>query len=176
MVFQPKEGEFRNWRRTVRPVAAMPLTSKYKYLGVVPGRRIMAGTRKGACKDAVMQQSGRQTDCSWFRPSSIPLHVWRKDTTAHQRHVMVVKSFRSIQPCIPTPLTFCTDTGLLPPACFTMPLNCAGGTDARTWRLADGPRRRCDSGPRSRGVGRPKVARTRCGNVKSITEQISSTP
>jgi hypothetical protein len=36
------------------------------------------------------------------------------------------------------------DTGLLHPAGLMLP-NCAGSTDARTWRLADGPRRRCDS-------------------------------
>jgi hypothetical protein len=35
------------------------------------------------------------------------------------------------------------DTGLLPPGVLMLP-NCVGSTDARTWRLADGPRS-CDS-------------------------------
>jgi hypothetical protein len=59
---------------------AIDQVSKYKHL--VPGRRIMAGTRaKGACKDAsspwvleatVVMQHRQRSDCSWFRPSSIP--------------------------------------------------------------------------------------------------------
>jgi hypothetical protein len=52
--------------------------------------------------------------------------------------------------------------------------NCVGSTDARTWRLADGPALRF-SFEGSRGVGRPKVGTDWCGNVKSITEQIQHT-
>jgi hypothetical protein len=54
--------------------------------------------------------------------------------------------------------------------------NCVGSTDARTWRLADGPGGALRfSFEGSRGVGRPKVGTDWCGNVKSITEQIQHT-
>jgi hypothetical protein len=53
--------------------------------------------------------------------------------------------------------------------------NCVGSTDARTWRLADGPEALRFSFEGSRGVGRPKVGTDWCGNVKSITEQIQHT-
>jgi hypothetical protein len=35
--------------------------------------------------------------------------------------------------------------GYFHPVYSLMLPNCVGSTDARTWRLADGPRRRCDS-------------------------------
>jgi hypothetical protein len=37
------------------------------------------------------------------------------------------------------------DTGLLPPGVLIDAAKLCGSTDAQTWRLADGPRRRCDS-------------------------------
>jgi hypothetical protein len=54
-----------------------------------------------------------------------------------------------------------------------LPNRCS--TDARTWRLADGPEALRFSFEGSRGVGRPKVGTDWCGNVKSITEQIQHT-
>jgi hypothetical protein len=85
MVFHPKEGELQCRRRTAGTPghqAASPLTrSASSTQRSVPGRRIMAGTRAKAL--AKMQaahwrpllscSSRRQrSDCSWFRPSSIP--------------------------------------------------------------------------------------------------------
>jgi hypothetical protein len=43
-------------------------------------------------------------------------------------------------------LTFCTGTlGYFHPCVLIDAAKLCGSTDARTWRLADGPRRRCDS-------------------------------
>jgi hypothetical protein len=53
--------------------------------------------------------------------------------------------------------------------------NRVGSTDARTWRLADGPRRRCDSHSRVAVVSAGLRWHGLCGNVKSITEQIQHT-
>jgi hypothetical protein len=66
------------------------------------------------------------------------------------------------------------DTGLLPPGVSLMLPNCVGSTDARTWRLADGPRRRCDSHSRVAVVS-AGLRWARTGAVKSITEQIQHT-
>jgi hypothetical protein len=66
------------------------------------------------------------------------------------------------------------DTGYFHPVVPLMLPNCAGSTDARTWRLADGPEALRFSFEGSRGVGRP-VGTDWCGNVKSITEQIQHT-
>jgi hypothetical protein len=64
-------------------------------------------------------------------------------------------------------LTFCTGTlGYFHPVYSLMLPNCVGSTDARTWRLADGPLRRCDSHSRVAVVSaRPKVGTDWCGNV-----------
>jgi hypothetical protein len=69
--------------------------------------------------------------------------VW--DTTKAVKDKMsavVKKALRSILACIPETalLTFCTGTlGYFHPVYSLMLPNCVGSTDARTWRLADGP-------------------------------------
>jgi hypothetical protein len=70
-------------------------------------------------------------------------------------------------------LTFCTGHRLLHLVPLMLP-NCVGSTDARTWRLADGPSEALRFSFEG-GVGRPKVGTDWCGNVKSITEQIQHT-
>jgi hypothetical protein len=58
---------------------------------------------------------------------------------------------------------------------YSMLPNCAGSTDARTWRLADVPKEAAILIRGSRGGRRPKVEHGLVGNVKSITEQIQHT-
>jgi hypothetical protein len=53
--------------------------------------------------------------------------------------------------------------------------NCVGSTDARTWRLADGPRRRCDSHSRVAVVS-AGLRWARTGAVMSNPLSRSSTP
>jgi hypothetical protein len=103
--------------------------------------------------------------------------VW--DTTKAVKDKMsavVKKALRSILALHPETalLTFCTGTlgyfhGVLDAA------KLCGSTDARTWRLADGPRRRCDSHSRVAVVSAGLRWADWCGNVKSITEQIQHT-
>jgi hypothetical protein len=75
--------------------------------------------------------------------------VW--DTTKAVKDKMsavVKKALRSILALHPRDCSsdvLYGDTGLLHPVYSLMLPNCAGSTDARTWRLADGPLRRCDS-------------------------------
>jgi hypothetical protein len=142
----------------------------------------MAGTsRKGADASslwvleatAVMQQSADKgqthSDLHLFRG-----HVWRGsgDTTKAVKDKMsavVKKALRSILALHPRDCSsdvLYGDTGLLPPVYSLMLPNCVGSTDARTWRLADGPAEALRfSFEGSRGVGRPKVGTDWCGNV-----------
>jgi hypothetical protein len=110
----------------------------------------MAGTRKGACKmqaaygaleaTAVMQQSDKgQTahgsDLHLFRG-----HVWRvgQDKADDSGWAGLSQhSSPASRDCSSDVLY--GDTGLLPPGVLMMLPNCVGSTDARTWRLADGP-------------------------------------
>jgi hypothetical protein len=133
-------------------------------------------TRKAAsarCKQpmgteatAVMQQSADKGQTAHGSDLHLPACMARKwDTTKAVKDKMsavVKKALRSILACIPETalLTFCTGTlGYFHPVYLLMLPNCVGSTDARTWRLADGPRRRCDS-PEGSRVGRPRWART----------------
>jgi hypothetical protein len=113
----------------------------------------MAGTRAKAlqrCKQpwvleatAVMQQSADKGQTAHGSDLHLPAvmygaEVW--DTTK------AVKDKMSVSPAPASRSSdVLYDTGLLPPGVSLMLPNCVGSTDARTWRLADGPRRRCDS-------------------------------
>jgi hypothetical protein len=67
------------------------------------------------------------------------------------------------------------DTGLLPPGVLIDAAKLCWQQISRTWRLADGPRRRCDSHSRVAVVSAGLRWADWCGNVKSITEQIQHT-
>jgi hypothetical protein len=105
------------------------------------------GTGGHCCHAAVCRQ---RSDCSWFRPSSIPRSCMARsvghDEGGQRQDVSGRKALRSILALHPRDCSsdvlygdWATSTvySLMLPNCV--------GTDARTWRLADGPRRRCDS-------------------------------
>jgi hypothetical protein len=110
---------------------AIDQVSYKEYLGVVYQEDGSWHTRKGACKDAsslwvlghcchaaVCRQ---RSDCSWFRPSSIPRSCMARkcETTKAVKDKMsaVVKALRSILACIRdcSSDVLYGDTGLLPP-------------------------------------------------------------
>jgi hypothetical protein len=71
--------------------------------------------------------------------------VWDTTKAVKDKMSAVVKKLCSILALHPETalLTFCTGTlGYFHPVLIDAAV---GSTDARTWRLADGPRRRCDS-------------------------------
>jgi hypothetical protein len=131
-----------------------------------------------------------KVDCSWFRPSSIPRSCMARKCghdEGGQRQDVSGRKESSVQPCIPETalLTFCTGTlGYFHPVYSLMLPNCVGSTDARTWRLADGPRRRCDSHSRvavvSAGLrwartgavmSNPLLSRSSTLNIAKVTAQ-----
>jgi hypothetical protein len=135
--------------------------SKYKYLGVVyqEDGSWQAHAQK-ALKDAsslwvleataVMQQSADRSTVLMVQTfiSSMNHVAQGHDEAVKDKMSAVVKKALRILALHPeTPLlTFCTGTlGYFHPVYSLMLPNCVGSTDARTWRLADGPRRRCDS-------------------------------
>jgi hypothetical protein len=69
----------------------------------------------------------------------------RRRSRRHQSAVKKAPAFPALHPRDCSSDVLYGDTGLLPPGVSLMLPNCVGSTDARTWRLADGPRRRCDS-------------------------------
>jgi hypothetical protein len=112
----------------------------------------MAGTRAKAlqrCKQpwvleatAVMQQSADKGQTAHGSDLHLPAvmygaEVW--DTTKAVKDKMSVSPAPAFRP---SDVLYDTATST---RCLLMLPNCVGSTDARTWRLADGPRRRCDS-------------------------------
>jgi hypothetical protein len=172
---------------------AIDQVSKYKYLGVVyqedgswqahAQRRLQRckqpmGTGGHCCHAAVCRQ---RSDCSWFL-HLFRGHVWRGsvDTTKAVKDKMsavVKKALRSILALHPRDCSsdVLGTLGYFHPVYSLMLPNCVGSTDARTWRLADGPRRRRFSFEGSRGVGRPKVG-TDCAVMSNPLLSRSSTP
>jgi hypothetical protein len=169
---------------------AIDQVSKYKYLGVVyqedgswqahAQRRLQRckqpmGTGGHCCHAAVADkgQTAHGSDLHLFRG-----HVWRgrHEAVKDKMSAVVKKALRSILALHPRDCSsdvLYGDTGL-PPGYSLMLPNCVGSTDARTWRLADGPEALRFSFEGSRGVGRPKVGTDWCGNVKLPSR--SSTP
>jgi hypothetical protein len=118
-------------------------------------------------------QTAHGSDLHLFRG-----HVWRgrHEAVKDKMSAVVKKALRSILALHPRDCSsdvLYGDTGL-PPGYSLMLPNCVGSTDARTWRLADGPEALRFSFEGSRGVGRPKVGTDWCGNVKLPSR--SSTP
>jgi hypothetical protein len=161
----PKEGESSvpaKDRRNAWTLGGIAIdqVSKYKYLGVVYQEDgSWQAHAQGAAKmqaawvleaTAVMQQSADKgqtahgSDLHLFRG-----HVWRgSDTTKAVKDKMsaVVKLSQHSSPAsrdCSSDVLYGT-LGYFHPV-YSLMLNCVGSTDARTWRLADGPRRRCDS-------------------------------
>jgi hypothetical protein len=98
------------------------------------------------CHAAVCRQ---RSDCSWFRLIHSAVMYGGSDTTKAVKDKMSAVVKKAPQHLAPASrdrsLTFCTGTlGYFHPVYLMLP-NCVGSTDARTWRLADGPVRRCDS-------------------------------
>jgi hypothetical protein len=103
--------------------------------------------------------------------------VWDDEAVKDKMSAVVKKALRSILALHPETalLTFCTGTlGYFHPVYSLMLPNCVGSTDAR-WRLADGPRRRCDSHSRVAVVSAGWVGTDWCGNVNPLLSR-SSTP
>jgi hypothetical protein len=155
---------------------AIDQVSKYKYLGVVyqedgswqaRARRLQGASSMGTgghcCHAAVCRQ---RSDCSWFRPSSIPRHVcaevWRTTKAVKDKMSAVVRSSPQHSSLHPETalLTFCTGTlGYFHPVYSLMLPNCGGSTDTQ-FRLADGQEALRFSFEGSRGVSRLRWART----------------
>jgi hypothetical protein len=136
---------------------AIDQVSKYKYLGVVY-------QEDGSWQAHAKALAKMQAAYGYWRPllscSSLPTKVrllmvqtfiysavmarkWGHDEAVKDKMSAVVKkALRSILALHPQTalLTFCTGTlGYFHPVYSLMLPNCVGSTDARTWRLADGP-------------------------------------
>jgi hypothetical protein len=92
-------------------------------------------------------QTAHGSDLHLFRG-----HVWRGSGTTKavkdKMSAVVKKALRSILALHPRDCSsdvLYGTLGYFHPVYSLMLPNCVGSTDARTWRLADGPRRRCDS-------------------------------
>jgi hypothetical protein len=135
MVFHPKEGESCSVipakdRRNAWTLGGIAIdqVSKYKYLGVVYQEM---GSWQARAKALAKMQAAygywrpllscsslpTRSDCSWFRPSSIPAvmygaEVWDTTKAVKDKMSAVVKNSRSILALHPETalLTFCTGT------------------------------------------------------------------
>jgi hypothetical protein len=142
---------------------AIDQVSKYKYLGVVyqedgswqahAQRRLQRckqpmGTGGHCCHAAVCRQ---RSDCSWFRPSSIPRSCMARkcghDEGGQRQDVSGRKDLRSILALHPRDCSsdvLYGDTGLLPTGVLIDAAKLCWQHRCQNME-ADGPRRRCDS-------------------------------
>jgi hypothetical protein len=162
----PKEGESSvpaKDRRNAWTLGGIAIdqVSKYKYPGVVYQEDgSWQAHAQGAAKmqaamvleaTAVMQQSADKGQTALMVQTfiySAVMYGAEVDTTKAVKDKMsAVVKLSSILALHPETalLTFCTGHWATSTGYSLMLPNCVGSTDARTWRLADGPRRRCDS-------------------------------
>jgi hypothetical protein len=131
------------------------------------------GTGGHCCHAAVCRQ---RSDCSWFRPSSIPRSCMasvghdeggqRQDVSGRKK---ALRSILALHPRDCSSDVLYGDTGLLPPGVLDAAKLCwQHRSPEHGGRWPKEALRFSFEG--SRGVGRPKVGTDWCGNVKSITD------
>jgi hypothetical protein len=149
----------------------------------------MAGTRAKALAKMqaaygywrpLLSCSSLPTDCSWFRPSSIPRSCMARKCghdEGGQRQDVSGRKESSPQHSSPASRDCSSDVlygtlGYFHPV-YSLMLCCGKMLNMEAGRWPKEALRFSFEG--SRGVGRPKVGTDWCGNVKSITEQIQHT-